>query len=489
MERGKSENMGRLERSNKLNNRVTIALCIFLSVQSYILFGIARGTRALALSILVIIFTYLIRRFSNNLIICGIGLPGIVMLAELGFVISIGGTGYSIMAFLGTVIMCALYFNERIILIYSVVVDALLLFIQVIIGFNLLGEGQTFQTFITQFTIVIVSELALYFMVKWGNEALDSAVKSENDIRCAGLKIEESTENICNQVEILNDSSKNTRDQSKSITKSMEEITLGIEEQAKSMVEITNSIEGIKKEINSTLELSKGIESDSRSLSEKTMDNLSNLNTVNTHINDIRTIMIEANSTVIGFSNEMNKVVDVLNSIKEISDQTTLLALNASIEAARAGESGKGFSVVAEEVRILSEQTKETTDKIEQSILEVQSRINNVVDSVKNSDKKAEEGKQLIEDALISFKDMQQVTENIKNDIYGEYELVGKIEKLIDNVQLNVESTTAITEEHLANSQEVAALQEEQEQQITNIQNSIENILTESKELEKLFIK
>ncbi|MGN0143878.1 MAG: chemotaxis protein, partial [Clostridium sp.] len=223
--------MGKMERGNRLNVKLALMLCFVLVGQSYLLFGFARGTRALLCGILVIVLTLLIEKKSKNLILSGIGIPGSVMLAELIFVIIYKGTGYSIMAFLGTLIMCALYFNERLILIYSAIMNSLILLIQIILGFDLLGETHSFQNFVTQFSIVITTEITLYFLVKWGNEALAKVAESESDLKSALIKLEENTKNIFKQVDLLNGSSKNTKNQSKCITKSMEEITLGIEEQ------------------------------------------------------------------------------------------------------------------------------------------------------------------------------------------------------------------------------------------------------------------
>ncbi|AOR22792.1 methyl-accepting chemotaxis protein [Clostridium taeniosporum] len=477
-----------LERANLLNIKLLIFLCITLTLQSYILHGAARGTKALVFCVVVIITNICIKKFVRNLLICGIGIPLVVMIAELLFVILAGGTGYSIILFLSTLIMSSLYFDQKIIFRYSLMLDLIILFIQFIIGFNLLGEGQDITIFVTQFTAVIISEVTLYFMVKWSNEALEDSINSQNKIKSAILDIGETNNNIVNQIENLNESTKNTRDQSQSITIAMEEIVQGIDVQVNSMSGITNSVSYIREEINSTLKLSNEIEENSKKLSLKTDENFSSINIVSDNINSIKTIMLEANSTVIEFSENMKDVIGILKGIKEISEQTNLLALNASIEAARAGEAGKGFAVVAEEVRSLSEKTKETTDEIEQSILGIQNKIQRVVDSVKRSDEEAEKGKEIIESTLISFKDMKEMFENIKQDIYVEYELVEKISSLVDNVQSNVESTTAITEEYVANTEEVTTLQEEQEQQINVIQESVENIHNEAKELTNLFI-
>lgn len=77
-----------------------------------------------------------------------------------------------------------------------------------------------------------------------------------------------------------------------------------------------------------------------------------------------------------------HSITDIVSLIAQISSQTNLLALNASIEAARAGDAGKGFSVVAEEIRRLSEQTKNATSNIEQLIVQIQTLIAETVNDI-----------------------------------------------------------------------------------------------------------
>ncbi|GAA0077413.1 methyl-accepting chemotaxis protein [Clostridium sp. CTA-5] len=478
-----------LERANKLNLRILLVLCTMLALQSFILYGLKRGMTALISCTLVMVITYILNLKSNNLVVCGIGIPLTTMLAEMLFSIRVGGVSYALILFLSTVVMSALYFDEKLLIRYSIIIDVIIFFVQFIVGFNLLGEGQGINIFVTQCTALIISEVILYFMVKWSKEALNNSIKANQEIQDTMLTIQNTNSVINEGISILNNATLNTRHQSQSITKAMEEINNGIEIQVNNMTDITSSVNNIKEEVSSTRKISNSIENLSKDLNLSTDMNLKEINKVSNHINIIRSAVKETNVTVKEFNENMKQVIDVLRGIKEISEQTNLLALNASIEAARAGEAGKGFAVVAEEVRLLSEQTKDTTDKIESLILQVQNRINKVTESVDNGDKAAEEGQNIIDATLISFKNMQQLFENIKDHIYKEYELVEKIDSLVENVQANVESTTALTEEYVANAEEVTTLQQEQDEQINNIQNSVETIQYQSKELEKLFNK
>jgi len=104
-------------------------------------------------------------------------------------------------------------------------------------------------------------------------------------------------------------------------------------------------------------------------------------------------------------STEIGSIAQV---IREIADQTNLLALNAAIEAARAGEQGRGFAVVADEVRSLAERTGEATAKISQVIESVQQETNSAVDSIEAITPRVTKGSELAEHAAQSLRIIQE---------------------------------------------------------------------------------
>ncbi|UCZ82003.1 methyl-accepting chemotaxis protein [Pseudomonas sp. L5B5] len=156
-----------------------------------------------------------------------------------------------------------------------------------------------------------------------------------------------------------------------------------IEQAATAVNEMTSAVEEVARNAVSTSEASKNATSsagDGRDLVQETVSAIERMSAD-----------VQGTASLIGdLANESRDIGKVLDVIRGLADQTNLLALNAAIEAARAGEAGRGFAVVADEVRALAHRTQQSTSEIERMIGSIQNGTEQAVDSMRNSTERAE---------------------------------------------------------------------------------------------------
>ncbi|AZC22198.1 Methyl-accepting chemotaxis sensor/transducer protein [Pseudomonas sessilinigenes] len=156
-----------------------------------------------------------------------------------------------------------------------------------------------------------------------------------------------------------------------------------IEQAATAVNEMTSAVEEVARNAVSTSEASREATTsagDGRDLVQETVSAIERMSAD-----------VQSTAGLIGdLANESRDIGKVLDVIRGLADQTNLLALNAAIEAARAGEAGRGFAVVADEVRALAHRTQQSTSEIERMIGSIQNGTEQAVDSMRNSTERAE---------------------------------------------------------------------------------------------------
>lgn len=186
---------------------------------------------------------------------------------------------------------------------------------------------------------------------------------------------------------------------------------------------------------------------------------------------------IEATNEIYNVIEETNiKAKDIEKAseiIKDISEQINLVALNASIEAARAGESGKGFSVVAEEVRKLAEESNKSNDEIENVVKELTVKTESAVETVNKMVDMMKKQHNSVNVTVNKFEGISNSLKKTNNALDNLNKSSSDIEEKKDTMINLMQNLSAIAEENAASTQEVSASVEEQTSIISSLSHSI----------------
>lgn len=293
-------------------------------------------------------------------------------------------------------------------------------------------------------------------------------LQSSNDIALESQNTFSSSETVAVTIEQISQGALNQATEIQESVNNMEVLSNGIEtvrNDVSHVTDIANNISGLKDAVNSTVT---ELINKTQQVSLTTGNISSNINELGLNIKQIQ------------------KILTIMNNI---SEQTNLLALNAAIEAARAGEAGRGFSVVANEVKKLAQQSKEFTASIASIVSSINAKAENTVSEASTSGQVVGEQVEAVKATKEMFETVFKAMEDVVSSISSVDNSVDGIMSTKDKVLYSMESISAVAEESVATTQGITASAEEQMASAETLSNQAKKLGALSEELNSALSK
>ncbi|AGN37693.1 methyl-accepting chemotaxis protein [Bacillus paralicheniformis] len=302
--------------------------------------------------------------------------------------------------------------------------------------------------------------------------------------------IQESVDNVASSSEQLTASADQTSKATEHITLAIERFSSGAESQNEKVEASSQRLSQMNDKLNEIAGVSESITESSGKSTEIAETGGELVQQTVGQMNSINKSVRQAEQVVKGLEAKSKDITAILRVINGIADQTNLLALNAAIEAARAGESGRGFSVVAEEVRKLAAQSAGSAKEIEELIQDIVKEIEHSLNMFKSVNQEVQSGLEITEETETSFKHIYDMTNEIAGKLQTMNAAVEHLSTGSHEISDAVEEIADVSRESSAGIQDIAASAEEQLASMEEISSSaatLEQMAEELRDLTKKF--
>lgn len=326
--------------------------------------------------------------------------------------------------------------------------------------------------------------------VEKGNLSIECTVKTKDEINLISNSFNTMVNNLRSLINSIQEVSSNSKESSQVIVDSIEEVSVSSEEISGTIQEIAIGISNQAEEIFNSLNIT-------NNLSDKIMTMQNKLDITNHDTNAMKennSIVSDAihifkdnfntysnsaynvTNNVYMLSEKSKTIEGIIESINHVSNQTNLLALNAAIEAARAGEAGRGFSVVADEIRKLSEQSTQSAYEINGIIEDIEEIINAIHAETKISSSLLEQTTTALGHTDDVLTDLDDSIKSVSNQIYSLSQDLNEVNENKDIMLNSMNSISAVAQQSAASTQQINASTEEQTASVEEVSGSLQEL-------------
>ncbi|SDF29340.1 methyl-accepting chemotaxis protein [Methanolobus vulcani] len=361
-------------------------------------------------------------------------------------------------------------------------------------GFDTKGDFKVFSDAIDEFGG------NLQAIIADSSRVLEAISKNDlsKPIRIHGVgDFKELTEGIENTRRSLNDVVSLIHDSSRNVASTSQEMSASVEEMSSSSYQIADTVSEISKgaqsQASKTEEVSRAmvdmtmtvqeVATNSQKAAENAKDSNDLINNLGTIAKDliikmdsIKNATADSSGVIMELDGKSKQIGEIVNLITNIADQTNLLALNAAIEAARAGEHGRGFAVVADEVRKLAEDSGNAAKQISTLIGEIQEGTHNAVTSMQQGSAEVDTGAVALNEAVQVVEQVVAAGTQIANMVQDIAAAAQEQSASIEEVTSSIEEVSAISEESAAGTEEASAAVEQQTATMQELSRSAEDL-------------
>ncbi|NFS29150.1 methyl-accepting chemotaxis protein [Clostridium botulinum] len=294
----------------------------------------------------------------------------------------------------------------------------------------------------------------LGIMAKSIESMKQSIISMLNSIKTSSSDIKLQTNNV---EEISNE----LKSSSKNIYYATNDVAKGTVNQSEDLIYITNILKGFSLKLDDIVDIIKNVDFSISNIKNMSYNSNKDMENVIESVKNVNNTFNELITKIKDVENNVNKINEIINLIDDISDQTNLLALNAAIEAARAGDSGKGFKIVASEIRKLAEQSKVSAVDISSLISKISKDTDLMVNKTKTMKKELDNQEKDIDTAKKSFETITVSVNDIVPKMVVTNNSVQDLNASKDDIMNKIESASSVAQEVSAAAEEIAASTEE----------------------------